>query len=139
MSNPKAFRLALDPILEGQGMTFGAFAAACGVSRKTVERWRHHDLPENERLRRHIVHVLRQAPREKLEPLAKVLGVELGPVAEVSAAVNRPGLNAAIYAAADAVDVSPRRVRASLAAALDALAAQGITALHVATVRALLE
>lgn len=131
----ETFNDVLDAIHDTLGWKWNALARAMGVSRRTLVRWVYHrDMPAPAR-RVAIVAALRDLPMDLVARLAASLEVDprIGGVAPPDAPAHvperaRPVLDAAIYAAADAMNVRAGDLRTALGPILSAIAELGIDA-----------
>ncbi len=131
----ETFEGVLRAIQQTLGWKWNALAAAMGVSTRTLVRWVYHrDMPAPAR-RVAIVAALRDLPTDLVARLAASLDVDprIGGVAPPAAPADVPEraraiLDAAIYAAADAMNARASDLRTALGPILSAIAELGIDA-----------
>ncbi len=117
------------------GLNQGQLAQRLEVTQRTLSRWEHDVAPPSHRSRVAIVAAVASAPEPMLTALAAALGVTAPPSSRVTVAAvltpdpaaRRAALDDALYANADELDVSPRRLRAALADLLREAEVLGLT------------
>jgi transcriptional regulator with XRE-family HTH domain len=122
MSNPAAVLLH---VRERLGLTQTALALQLGVAPRTVSRWERGITEVTDEAVSRAVALLRARDPEAASRIAIETKLPGAPAQEEA---RRAALDHAVYAAADALDVSPRRAREVLSVFLTHLVAAGIGA-----------
>lgn len=121
---PTATSVTLKDIRRRLGATQRAFGQKLGVTARTVTRWELEQSPmPHDALPRALL-LLRAKDAAAADRIALDLGL---PAAAAQEDARRAALDHAVFAAADALDVSPRRARVVLAAFVTHLAAAGLS------------
>jgi transcriptional regulator with XRE-family HTH domain len=137
---PPPFHEALRAARKRARLKQNDLAARAGVSPRTVFRWEHGLVKPKPKMMRPIAEALRAVDAGAGAVFAAAMGVALGPApldpkevaakaaaASAATVAKRGATDSAIYLAADALDVAPQKLRATLKSVFVVLRAAGVS------------
>jgi transcriptional regulator with XRE-family HTH domain len=131
---PPKISVAMRAARTAARMTQTELAGAVGVSRRQIERWENERSAVLPKWAAGLLRALQAAPEADIATLRTALGVAQKPAREATERAVRD----AVYAAADQLDVGPKRLRAALATLFTACDGLGLSAKEVAAMLAAL-